>query len=211
MGATLNMRPDLFRCVVAGVPFVDVMVSMCDPSIPLTTGEWEEWGNPNEEVYFEYMLKYAPMENIAKSDKPDVLITAGLHDPRVAYWEAAKYAARLRDSVTNGARVLLKTDLSAGHFSASDVISTSNRRRSNTRLRSNVSASPENSSRNGFQRDSGRVLVDVTDSKKDDRDGILELNRFGSPLDAVFVCSRVVKVTTGNFTYRARCKLGKPE
>ena len=120
MGATLNMRPDLFRCVVAGVPFVDVMVSMCDPSIPLTTGEWEEWGNPNEEVYFEYMLKYAPMENIAKSDKPDVLITAGLHDPRVAYWEAAKYAARLRDSVTNGARVLLKTDLSAGHFSASD-------------------------------------------------------------------------------------------
>jgi oligopeptidase B len=120
MGATLNMRPDLFRCVVAGVPFVDVMVSMCDPSIPLTTGEWEEWGNPNEKVYFDYMLKYAPMENIKKSDKPDVLITAGLHDPRVAYWEAAKYATRLRESVTNGARVLLKTDLSAGHFSASD-------------------------------------------------------------------------------------------
>ena len=120
MGATLNMRPDLFRCVVAGVPFVDVMVSMCDPSIPLTTGEWEEWGNPNEEKYFDYMLKYSPMENIRKSAKPDVLITAGFHDPRVAYWEAAKYAARVRDSVTNGARVLLKTDLSAGHFSASD-------------------------------------------------------------------------------------------
>ena len=120
MGSTLNMRPDLFRCVIAGVPFVDVMVSMCDPSIPLTTGEWEEWGNPNEEDYFDYMMKYAPMENIMKSDKPDVLITAGLHDPRVAYWEAAKYAARLRDSVTNGARVLLKTDMSAGHFSASD-------------------------------------------------------------------------------------------
>lgn len=120
MGATLNMRPDLFRCVIAGVPFVDVMVSMCDPSIPLTTGEWEEWGNPNEEKYYEYMMKYAPMENINASDKPDVLITAGLHDPRVAYWEAAKYATRVRESVTNGARVLLKTDLSAGHFSASD-------------------------------------------------------------------------------------------
>ena len=120
MGAVLNMRPDLLRCVVAGVPFVDVMVSMCDPSIPLTVGEWEEWGNPNEREYFEYMRTYAPMENITRGAKPDVLITAGLHDPRVAYWEAAKYAARVRDSVTNGARVLLKTDLSAGHFSASD-------------------------------------------------------------------------------------------
>ena len=120
MGAVLNMRPDLFRCVVAGVPFVDVLTSMCDPSIPLTTGEWLEWGNPNEEVYYEYMSQYSPMENITSSAKPDVLITAGLHDPRVAYWEAAKYAARLRESVTNGSRVLLKTDLSAGHFSASD-------------------------------------------------------------------------------------------
>jgi oligopeptidase B len=121
MGATLNMRPDLFRCVVAGVPFVDVMVSMCDPSIPLTTGEWLEWGNPNVEKYFDYMMKYAPMENIQPMEvAPDVLITAGLYDPRVAYWEAAKYATRLRDAVQNGARVLLKTDLSAGHFSASD-------------------------------------------------------------------------------------------
>ena len=121
MGATLNMRPDLFRCVVAGVPFVDVMVSMCDPSIPLTTGEWLEWGNPNVEKYFDYMMKYAPMENIRPMEvAPDVLITAGLYDPRVAYWESAKYAARLRDAVKNGARVLLKTDLSAGHFSASD-------------------------------------------------------------------------------------------
>ena len=120
MGAVTNMRPDLFRCVIAGVPFVDVMVSMCDPSIPLTVGEWEEWGNPNTEVYYDYMRKYSPMENIAPGAKPDVLITAGLHDPRVAYWEAAKYASRLRESVTNGSRVLLKTDLSAGHFSASD-------------------------------------------------------------------------------------------
>jgi oligopeptidase B len=121
MGAVTNMAPDLFRCVVAGVPFVDVMVSMCDPSIPLTTGEWLEWGNPNTKKYYEYMNSYSPMENIRQSRKPDVLITAGLHDPRVAYWESAKYAARMRDSCTNEeARILLKTDLSAGHFSATD-------------------------------------------------------------------------------------------
>ena len=122
MGNAVNMRPELFRCVVAAVPFVDMMVSMCDSSIPLTTGEWEEWGNPNESEYYEYMLSYGPMENIADGPKPEVLITAGLHDPRVAYWEAAKYAARLRaaDRSTDGGRILLKTDLAAGHFSASD-------------------------------------------------------------------------------------------
>ncbi len=121
MGNAVNMRPELFKCVVAAVPFVDMMVSMCDPSIPLTTGEWEEWGNPNEEKYYEYMLSYGPMENIKKGPKPEVLITAGLHDPRVAYWEAAKYAARLRAAnETKESRILLKTDLAAGHFSASD-------------------------------------------------------------------------------------------
>ena len=120
VGASINLAPDLFKCAVAAVPFVDVMVSMCDASVPLTVGEWEEWGNPNEMKYFPYMLSYGPMENIEKGPKPDVLITSGLHDPRVAYWEGAKYAVRLRDSVTNGARVLLKTDLEAGHFSASD-------------------------------------------------------------------------------------------
>ena len=121
VGAVTNMAPDLFKCVVAGVPFVDVMVSMCDPSIPLTTGEWLEWGNPNCSKYYEYMKSYSPMENIRKSRKPDVLITAGLHDPRVAYWESAKYAVRMRESCENEeARILLKTDLSAGHFSATD-------------------------------------------------------------------------------------------
>ena len=121
MGNAVNMRPELFKCVVAAVPFVDMMVSMCDPSIPLTTGEWEEWGNPNEEEYYEYMLSYGPMENIKKGPKPEVLITAGLHDPRVAYWEAAKYAARLRAAdERKDSRILLKTDLAAGHFSASD-------------------------------------------------------------------------------------------
>ena len=134
VGASINLEPRLFKCAVAAVPFVDVMVSMCDASIPLTTGEWEEWGNPNEMKYFPYMLSYSPMENIAKranrardggdddetSTRPELLVTAGLHDPRVAYWEGAKYAARMREATTNGARVLLKTDLDAGHFSASD-------------------------------------------------------------------------------------------
>jgi oligopeptidase B len=132
VGASINLAPRLFKCAVAAVPFVDVMVSMCDASIPLTTGEWEEWGNPNEMKYFPYMLSYSPMENIAKrggddatsdaktNTRPELLVTAGLHDPRVAYWEGAKYAARMREATTNGARVLLKTDLDAGHFSASD-------------------------------------------------------------------------------------------
>ena len=134
VGASINLAPHLFKCAVAAVPFVDVMVSMCDASIPLTTGEWEEWGNPNEMAFFPYMLSYSPMENIGRApadraspdapgdadSRPELLVTAGLHDPRVAYWEAAKYAARMRDATTKGARVLLKTDLDAGHFSASD-------------------------------------------------------------------------------------------
>eukprot|EP00929_Paragymnodinium_shiwhaense_P041616 TRINITY_DN21604_c0_g1_i1.p1 TRINITY_DN21604_c0_g1~~TRINITY_DN21604_c0_g1_i1.p1 ORF type:complete len:835 (+),score=155.99 TRINITY_DN21604_c0_g1_i1:147-2651(+) len=124
MGAVLNMRPDLFRAAVAGVPFVDVLVTMCDPSIPLTCGEWEEWGNPNEERYFEYMKSYSPIDNVREEVYPSILITAGLHDPRVAYWEPAKYAQVLRERRTNptddGREVLLKMDLGAGHFSASD-------------------------------------------------------------------------------------------
>lgn len=92
MGAVLNMRPDLFNVAVAGVPFVDVMNTMSDPSIPLTTGEWEEWGNPNEHKYFDYMLSYSPYDNVREQAYPNILITAGLHDPRVAYWEPLKYA-----------------------------------------------------------------------------------------------------------------------
>ena len=127
VGASINLAPDLFRCAVAAVPFVDVMVSMCDSSIPLTTGEWEEWGNPNEHKYYGYMSEYSPMENIPKKNlkphfgrKPEVLITSGLHDSRVAYWEGAKYAARLRAETSHGSRILLKVDMAAGHFSASD-------------------------------------------------------------------------------------------
>ena len=120
MGAVLNMAPERFAVAVAGVPFVDVMVSMCDPSIPLTVGEWEEWGNPNEEKYYEYMKSYSPMENVGKLAYPAILVTAGLYDPRVAYWEPAKWVARLRAMSTSDAPTLLKMDLDSGHFSASD-------------------------------------------------------------------------------------------
>lgn len=121
MGAVLNMRPDLFKAAIAGVPFVDVMNSMCDSSIPLTTGEWEEWGNPNEEKYFEYMLSYSPYENVRPQAYPNLLVTSGLYDPRVAYWEPTKWVAKLRDANTNtSSEILLKMDLDSGHFSASD-------------------------------------------------------------------------------------------
>jgi len=121
VGSVLNMRPDLFRVAVAGVPFVDVMNTMSDPSIPLTTGEWEEWGNPNEWKYFDYMLSYSPYDNVRRLPYPDILITAGLYDPRVAYWEPAKWASKLRaQSTSPSSEVLLKMDLEVGHFSASD-------------------------------------------------------------------------------------------
>uniref|UniRef100_A0AAV1TZ41 Prolyl endopeptidase n=1 Tax=Peronospora matthiolae TaxID=2874970 RepID=A0AAV1TZ41_9STRA len=120
MGAVLNMRPDLFTAAIAGVPFVDVMNTMSDASIPLTTGEWEEWGNPNEKAYFEYMLSYSPYENVKQQAYPNILVTSGLYDPRVAYWEPTKWVAKLRDTKSDQNEVLLKMDLSSGHFSASD-------------------------------------------------------------------------------------------
>ncbi|MBJ23859.1 MAG: oligopeptidase B [Euryarchaeota archaeon] len=121
IGAVLNMRPDLFNVAIAGVPFVDVMTTMSDPSIPLTVVEWEEWGNPNEEEFHEYMKSYSPIDNVIKQKYPNVLITAGLHDPRVAYWEAMKWCATLREKASiDSGMILLKTDLEAGHFSASD-------------------------------------------------------------------------------------------
>jgi len=120
VGNVVNMRPDLFKAVIAGVPFVDIMNTMCDPSIPLTTNEWEEWGNPNEPKYFDYMLSYSPTDNIREQAHPNVLITAGLHDPRVPYWEPAKWATKLRFTNTGSGLILAKFDLDSGHFSASD-------------------------------------------------------------------------------------------
>lgn len=119
MGAVTNMRPDLFAVVVAGVPFVDVLNTMLDPSIPLTVTEWEEWGNPNDPEYFAYMRSYAPYENIGTTRYPHMLVTAGLNDPRVAYWEPAKWVARMRATTAPGSVLLLKTNMGAGHGGAS--------------------------------------------------------------------------------------------
>ena len=119
IGATINMRPDLFCAAHAGVPFVDVMNTMLDPSIPLTVIEYEEWGNPNDPVYYEYMKSYSPYDNVTAQDYPDLLITAGLNDPRVHYWEPAKWTARMRDRATGDSMLLLKTNMGAGHGGAS--------------------------------------------------------------------------------------------
>ena len=121
VGNVVNDAPELFTAAIAGVPFVDLMTTMCDPSIPLTTEEWEEWGNPNEKTYYEYMLSYSPIDNIVKdANYPKMLLTSGLNDPRVAYWEPTKWAQVLRSTVANGEEILLKMDLAAGHFSAAD-------------------------------------------------------------------------------------------
>jgi oligopeptidase B len=119
IGAVVTMAPELFQAAVAGVPFVDVVTTMLDESIPLTVIEFEEWGNPQDKVYYDYMLSYSPYDNITARAYPNMLITAGLNDPRVQYWEPAKFAARLRACKRDHNRLLLKTNMGAGHFSFS--------------------------------------------------------------------------------------------
>ena len=119
MGAVVNMRPDLFKVVVAKVPFVDVVNTMLDASIPLTVTEYEEWGNPNEKEFYEYIKSYSPYDNVQAKDYPNMLITAGLNDPRVQYWEPAKWTAKLRALKTDHNRLLLKTNMGTGHGGAS--------------------------------------------------------------------------------------------
>ena len=119
MGAITNLRPDLFRGVLAGVPFVDVVTTMLDTSIPLTTFEWREWGDPREEDAYRYMLSYSPYDNVKAKDYPNLLVLAGLHDSQVQYWEPAKWVAKLRALRTNANRLLLKTNMAAGHSGAS--------------------------------------------------------------------------------------------
>ncbi|HEY5014528.1 MAG TPA: S9 family peptidase, partial [Acidimicrobiia bacterium] len=114
MGAITNMRPDLFVGVVAEVPFVDVVTTMQDSSIPLTVPEWEEWGNPQNESQYRVMLSYSPYDHVEPKAYPSLLVTAGFNDPRVQYWEPAKWVAKLRSTVTSD-RILLRTDLGAGH------------------------------------------------------------------------------------------------
>lgn len=120
VGAVANMRPDLFKAVVAGVPFVDVLNTMSDASIPLTTGEWQEWGNPHVAEYFKAIGEYCPYSNVAPKAYPAMLVLAGLHDPRVMYSEPTKWVAKLRKFSTSDNDILLKVDLSSGHFSASN-------------------------------------------------------------------------------------------
>jgi oligopeptidase B len=118
MGAISNLRPDLFRGIVAEVPFVDVVTTMLDASIPLTTGEYDEWGDPNQKEFYDYMLSYSPYDNVERKAYPAMLITGGLHDSQVQYWEPAKWAAKLRELKTDGNRLLLKTNMDAGHGGA---------------------------------------------------------------------------------------------
>ena len=119
MGAVLNLRPDLFAAAVAGVPFVDSLNTALDASLPLTVGEYEEFGDPNKPEFYNYMKSYAPYENVTAQAYPAMLVTAGLNDPRVSYWEPAKWVAKLRALKTNDRPLLLKTNMGSGHFGAS--------------------------------------------------------------------------------------------
>lgn len=119
MGAVVNMRPDLWKGVVAAVPFVDVITTMLDETIPLTTSEYDEWGNPNEKEAYEYILSYSPYDNVTKQNYPNMLVTTGLHDSQVQYWEPAKWVAKLRVEKTDKNLLLLHTNMEAGHGGAS--------------------------------------------------------------------------------------------
>jgi oligopeptidase B len=119
IGAVLNLAPDLCHAAVAVVPFVDVVTTMLDESIPLTVAEFEEWGNPKDREYYDYMLSYSPYDNVEAKDYPNLLITAGLNDPRVQYWEPAKWLAKLRVNKTDQNRLIMKTNMGAGHQGAS--------------------------------------------------------------------------------------------
>ena len=119
VGACVTMRPDLFKAVICKVPFVDVVTTMNDPSIPLTTLEYDQWGNPEDKEYYEYMLSYSPYDNIRAAEYPHMLITTGLNDPRVAYWEPAKFAAKLREMKTDDNLIMLYTNYDSGHAGAS--------------------------------------------------------------------------------------------
>ncbi len=119
MGAIINMRPDLWKGIVAAVPFVDVVTTMLDESIPLTTGEYDEWGNPNDPRYYQYIKSYSPYDQLEAKKYPAMLVTTGLHDSQVQYWEPAKWVAKLRDLKTDTNPLILKIDMESGHGGAS--------------------------------------------------------------------------------------------
>ena len=119
MGVVMNLEPQLYHGIVAAVPFVDVVTTMLDESIPLTTGEFDEWGNPKNKEYYDYMLSYSPYDNVTETEYPNLLVTSGLHDSQVQYWEPTKWVARLREMKTGDNKVLLYTNMDAGHGGAS--------------------------------------------------------------------------------------------
>lgn len=119
MGAVVNMAPQLYKGVIAQVPFVDVVTTMLDDSIPLTTGEYDEWGNPNDKKYYDYMLSYSPYDNVKAQDYPNLYVSTGLHDSQVQYWEPAKWVAKLREMKTNNNQLFLDTNMDTGHGGAS--------------------------------------------------------------------------------------------
>ena len=119
VGAVLNLRPELFHAAIAKVPFVDALNTMLDPTLPLTIAEYEEWGNPEQEEFYRYIRSYSPYDNVARREYPAMLVTAGLNDPRVSYWEPAKWVAKLRALKNDSNVLLLKTDMGSGHFGPS--------------------------------------------------------------------------------------------
>jgi len=119
MGVIINDSPEIYNGVIAAVPFVDVMTTMLDETIPLTTGEYDEWGNPNDKDYYNYMLSYSPYDQVKKQNYPNILVTTGLHDSQVQYWEPAKWVAKIRDYKNNSNVVFLQTDMKTGHGGAS--------------------------------------------------------------------------------------------
>lgn len=119
VGAVMNEEPELFNGIIAQVPFVDVVTTMLDEDIPLTTGEFDEWGNPKFKKYYHYMLSYSPYDNVSAKNYPNMLVTTGLHDSQVQYWEPAKWVARLREMKTDDKLLIFKTDMAAGHGGAS--------------------------------------------------------------------------------------------
>ncbi|MGV2432573.1 MAG UNVERIFIED_CONTAM: prolyl oligopeptidase family serine peptidase [Rickettsiaceae bacterium] len=120
VGAAMNMRPELFKAVVTKSPFVDVMNTLLDETLPLTKVSYTEFGNPKDKEFVDYIKSYSPYDNINKAEYPNVLAFAGISDPRVNYWEAAKWIAKLRDYHTNDSVMLLKMDMDSGHFGSAD-------------------------------------------------------------------------------------------
>jgi oligopeptidase B len=119
MGAVVNLAPELYHGIIAQVPFVDVVTTMLDETIPLTTGEYDEWGNPNVKKYYKYMLSYSPYDNVQKQNYPNMYVSTGLHDSQVQYWEPAKWVAKLRSMKTDSSVLYLDTNMDAGHGGAS--------------------------------------------------------------------------------------------